>query len=186
MDEWFWKEERPSGPIPFQEDIEEGPCKALRFFHCIVVILSRLLSAGSDGRDIFEMFGNLPVEIEVSKDCLTSTGDRLLREFEDHHLRQLFEVPIRHAHQIGSKEEIYSIPANGSGKVALKGGGKLHHMGQEHFRMFGRFGHGNGVGKAQTKPFDIFEGLSAAVRPIRTTQIMERNIASHMGIRSLL
>ncbi len=59
-------------------------------------------------------------------------------------------------------------------------------MRQEHLWMFGGFSHGNGVGKAQAEPLDIFEGLSAAVRPIHKTKVMEMNITSHMSIGGLL
>ncbi len=86
MDERFGKKEGPSGAISIHKDIEEGTYKPLGFLCVVAVILSGLLATRPDGRDIFKMLGNLPIEIDVCKDRLTSAGNRLLREFEDHHL----------------------------------------------------------------------------------------------------
>ena len=132
------------------------------------------------------MLRDLPVEIEIRKNGLSSPGDRLLGKLEDHHLGQLLHLPIRQSHQVGCEEEIDRIPADRPGKVALKGCGKLDHVGQQNFGMFGRLGHGDGVGKAQAEAFDVFEGLAAAVGPIDKTQVMEMKISPHVGIGDLL
>jgi hypothetical protein len=52
--------------------------------------------------------------------------------------------------------------------------------------MFGGLGHSNRVGKTEAEAFDVFEGLSATVRPIHETQIVEMDISTHMGIGDLL
>src|SRR4030042_622590 len=171
MNQRFWEEERPSGPISFLIDVKERLGKALGFHPIITIGLSCKLPTRSDGRHIFKMFGDLPIKIQVSEDGLSTSGDRLLGEFEDHHLSQLFQFFVRHSYQVGRKKKIDRIPTNRSGEMTLKGRGKFNTTGEKHLWMFCRLGHCNRVGKAQAKSFDVFEGLTATVWPIDKTQI---------------
>jgi hypothetical protein len=132
------------------------------------------------------MSWDLPVKIEVGEDRLSPSGDRLLGELEDHHLGQLLQVSVRHPHEIGCKKEINGIPANRPSKMTLQGCGKLHHVGEQHLWMLGRFGRCNRVGKAQAKAFNVFEGLAATIRPINKTEIVEMDIPAHMCVGNIL
>src|SRR4030067_2401536 len=105
MNQRFWEEEGPSGSISFLINVEERFGKTLGFFQIIAVDLSCKLPPWSDGRDIFKVFGDLPIEIEVGEDGLSASGDSLLGEFEDHHLGQLLEFLVRHALQIRCEKE---------------------------------------------------------------------------------
>jgi len=167
-------------------DVKKCIGKTLRFFPIITVGLPREFPLGSDGRDIFKVFGDLPIEIKVRENSLSPSGDSLLGKFEDHHLSQLFQFLVRHPDHIGGEKKIDGVPTDCSSKMTLKGGRKFHHMGKQDFWMFGRLGHGDRVGKAQAKALDVFERLTAAVRPIDKTQVVEMEITTHMGIGNFL
>ncbi len=132
------------------------------------------------------MLRNLPVNVDVRKDRLSSTGYSLLREFEDEHLGQLFHIIVAHAFRVRGKEDIDGVPSDCAREVALKSGGKLDEMGKEHFGMLRRFRHGEGVGKIETELLDVFEGLTAAIRPVHKSEIVEMDVAVHMGVTDLL
>src|SRR4030065_1275068 len=126
MDQWFREEKRSSGSISFLIDIEKGFGKALGFFQIVTIGLSCKLPTRSDGRDIFKMFGDFPIKIEVSEDGLSTSGDRLLGELEDHHLSQLFQFLVRPPYQIGREKKIDRVPTNRPGEMTLKGRRKFH------------------------------------------------------------
>ncbi len=159
VDEGFGKEERPSRTVPLPVDFEEKPGKSLGLMLILAVGLSGILPHRPDGLHVFKVSRDLPIEIQVGEDGLATPSHGLLGELEDHHLGQLLDLLIPHPHQIGGEKEVDRIPANGPGKIALQGCGKFDHVGQQHLRVLGRFGHGDGIGKAQPEPFDIFQGL---------------------------
>ena len=154
--------------------------------HIVTIRLPRRLPTGPNRRDILEMLRHLPVEVQIGKDGLSASGHCLLGEFKDHHLGHLFKVAIRHPYKVGCEKEIDRIPTDGPGKMALEGCGELHHVGQQNLGMFGGLRHGDGIREAQPEALNVFKGLSAAVRPIDKTEVMEMDIPPHMGIGDLL
>ncbi len=185
MHQRFRKEERPPRTVPFFKNLEEEPDESLGQGPVFGVGFPGIFPAGTDGRHGLEMPGHLPVEVDVGEDGLPAPGHGLLGEFKDQHLGQLLDLPVRQAFQVGGEKEVDGIPADGPGEMALQGRGELDHVGQQHLGVFGRFGHGQGLGQVQTEFLDVLQGLAGTVGAVHKPQVMEMNIAAHVGIAHL-
>ena len=160
MHQGFGEEEGPPGAIPFLKHLKKEPDESLGLGSVVGIGLSRVFSARARWPAHLKMLGDLPVEVDIGEDGLPAPGHGLLGEFKDQHLGQLFDLPVRQPFQVGGKEEVDRIPADGPGKMALQGRGELDHVGQQHFRVLGRLGHGQGVGQVQAEFFDVFQRLA--------------------------
>ena len=73
VNEGFREEEGPSRAVALLEDLEELPDEPLRFFFVFPVGLAGKGPTRSDGRNVYEVLRNLPVEVDVGKDRLAAS-----------------------------------------------------------------------------------------------------------------
>ncbi len=180
------EKERPAGPVPAAVDVKKRPDKALGQPLVVAVGLAGIFTPRPDGRHLGKMLGNLPVEVEVAENRLAAPSHGQLGEFIDHHLGQLPQLPVIPPFQVGSEKEVDRIPADGPGKMALQRRREFQHVVQQHLGMFGRPGHGQGIGQAQAEFLDVFQRLAAAVGTVNESQVMEVQIAPHVGVTDIL
>src|SRR5271157_4981412 len=141
VDERLGEEKGASCAVTLTVDVEKRPDEILGFWEVICVRVAREGPTRSDGRNVFKVFRDFPVEIDVSENGLASARHRLLRKLKNQHLGQLAHVPLGQPSEIRREKEVHSVPPDGAGKMALQCGSELDHVGQQHLRMFGRFSH---------------------------------------------
>ena len=185
MDQRPRKDERLSGGVPFPEHLEQGNSELPGFRRVISVGPAGLLTAGADGRHVFEGRRHVPVQVNIREHGLSAPCGRELREFIDQHLGKLADLPIRTTGQIGGKRIIDVLPADGSGAVTLQHGAEADQVRQDDLRVAGRPGNGHGMGEVEPVLLDVFRGLAGTVHPVDVAQGMDVDISHDVGLADL-
>jgi len=96
------EEERASHGVSLKIHVEQGVDEPLRFREVILVVLAGELALRSDGWNADKVVRNLPVEVQIGEDALSSPGNSLLGELVDKYLGKLLHTLIVHPDQIRS------------------------------------------------------------------------------------
>ena len=146
-------------------------------------LAQHVATARADGGNGLQIGRNARVDVEIQKQRLTATGERVLRAVENQFLRHLVHLLFSHPDQIRRVEDIDVRNAQRARVVCLHGREERVQMARQHgcaargirFRVQIRQ-------IAQTVFLNIFNGMGGAIDTVRIAQIVQMDGARVMGV----
>src|SRR6516165_4434878 len=124
--------------------------------------------------------------MEVGKYRLARPCDGRRGEFEDEHLGKLVQPVVIHPGKERRYREVNRVPYHRSRDVALKRGGHLHHMRDQHISVTRRCRARKSLGQTNPELLDVIDRRYDRVGPVNSSDLVYMNVAYKMGIGYLL